>query len=92
MLFKNSSEYEIAYKQGRFIIKIPFSEGNDNAHGVGVLIDYEFNKIYELIFKRGALVEKILHLNRKNNEDVFKHNTIAKLMGLKHEQAFALTF
>jgi hypothetical protein len=33
-----------------------------------------------------------LHLNRKNNEDAFKRSSITKLFGLKHEQAFSLTF
>ena len=57
-----------------------------------MLIDYESQKIYELIFKKGALVNKILHLDKRNNDEVFKRNSIARIVGLKHEQAFDLTF
>ena len=49
-------------------MKIPFFDNSHQAHGVGVLIDYGQMKIYELVFKRGSLAEKILHLNRENND------------------------
>jgi hypothetical protein len=80
------------YKVGKIVIKIPFAEDSENAHGVGMLIDYESLKIYELVFRKGVLIDKILHLNRRDNEDAFKHNTLAKIIGLKHEQALDLTF
>jgi hypothetical protein len=73
-------------------MKIPFFDNSHQAHGVGVLIDYGQMKIYELVFKRGSLVEKILHLNRENNDDVFRKNVLNKVIGIKHEQAFDLTF
>lgn len=57
-----------------------------------MLIDYEAEKIYRLSFRKGVLTDKILHLDRRHNEDAFKRNSIAKLLGLKHEEAFSLTF
>jgi len=46
VLIKSSSEYEIAYKVGRTIIRIPFNDNLHVANGVGVLIDYDQQKIY----------------------------------------------
>lgn len=69
-----------------------FVEGCESAHGPGVLIDYEALKIYRLSFRKGVLTDKVLHLDRRHNEDAFKRNSISKLMGLKHEEAFSLTF
>lgn len=40
VLFKSASEYEIVYKTGKSIIKIPFAENSERANGLGVLIDY----------------------------------------------------
>ncbi len=74
----------MAYKQGRYIITIPFCDSSYKAHGVGVLIDYINFKIYRLVFKRGALVEKIMHLDNRDNDDVFSKNTTTKIIGVKH--------
>ena len=59
---------------------------------MGVLIDFVDAKIFRLVFKRGVLVEKILHLNKRDNEDLFKRSTATKIIGVKHEQAFNLNF
>lgn len=48
--------------------------------------------MFKLIIKKGILIEKILILNREMNEAVFKSNIITKIIGVKHEQAFQLTF
>lgn len=80
------------YKVARVIIKIPFDDANHVAHGVGILIDYEYLKIYQLIFKKGKLIEKNLGLDKKDNDDVFNKGSIKKVIGLKHEQAFEFKF
>ena len=74
----------MAYKQGKYIVTIPFSDSTFKAHGVGVLVDYVDFKIYRLVFKRGTLVEKILHLDKRDNEDVFSKNTATKIIGVMH--------
>ena len=92
VLFISSTHYEIAYKVGRVILKVPFADASHRAHGNGVLIDYEQRQIYELVFRGGSLVGKILHLDRKDGDDVFSKNVITRVIGMKHEQAFDLTF
>jgi hypothetical protein len=44
--FKNNIEYDIAYKVGKYIIKIPFSDSSHTANGAGFLIDYENTKMF----------------------------------------------
>ena len=92
MLYLNPNEFEIAYKQGNYIILLPFNDGTMKTNGSGVLIDYHDHKIYKLTYKKGTLVNKILHLNKKDNEDVFGKNTATKIIGVEHQQAFELTF
>ena len=67
---------------------IPFNDGTMKANGPGILIDYFNHRIYRLIYKKGVLHDKILHLDRKDNEDVFDKGVHTKILGVKHEQAF----
>ena len=67
MLHLNPNEFEIAYKQGNYIILTPFNDGSMKSNGTGVLIDYHTHKIYKLTYKKGVLVNKILHLNKIDN-------------------------
>jgi hypothetical protein len=73
---------------GKYIIKLQFNDNQHVAHGPGFLIDYEHHKLYQLIYRRGKLIEKILHLDRQDNDDAFSQNNLTKLIGVKHEQSF----
>lgn len=92
MVYSSPYEFDIAYKQGHYILTIPFVDNCFLSHGAGILIDYLNHKIYRLTFKKGVLVQKILHLDKQDNEDAFARNTITRIIGVKHEQAFSLTF
>lgn len=92
ILFRNSLDYDIAYKVDKYIIKIPFTDTTHRANGPACLIDYQHSKLYHLLFQDGAIVEKVLQIDRRDNEDVFRKNTITRSVGVKHEQAFELTF
>lgn len=82
----------MGYKQSHYIIVIPFTDGEMKAHGSGTLIDYLNHKIYRLTYKKGVLANKILHLDKEDNHDVFTDNKATKMIGFKHEQAFSLNF
>ena len=71
---------------------IPFNDGSMKASGPGILIDYYNHRIYRITYKKGALIHKILHLDKKDNDDVFYKGLPTKVLGVKHEQAFELTF
>lgn len=55
MVFSSPHEFDIAYKQGHYILTIPFVDNSFKAHGSGILIDYLNRKIYRLTFKKGNL-------------------------------------
>lgn len=55
LLYCNSQELEVAYKQGHCILLVPFTDNSFKAHGTGLLIDYDHHKIYRLTYKRGAI-------------------------------------
>jgi hypothetical protein len=48
--FTNNTSYDIAYKTGKHIIKIPFEANSHKANGTGFLLDYENTRIFELVF------------------------------------------
>lgn len=90
--YSSPYEFEISYKASNYIINIPFADGNEQPHGSGILIDYLNHRIYQLQYKKGVLVSKILHLDMKDNVEAFNTNNITKIVGVKHESAFSLTF
>ena len=53
-----------------------------------MLIDYYDHRIFRLVFKRGVLAEKILYLDKRDNDDVFNSSNASRIIGVKHEQAF----
>ena len=84
ILYLSMSEFQIAYKQGNYIIMVSFNDGSMRANGGGVLIDYCNHRIYRLGYKKGKLYEKVLHLDKQDNDDVFNRGHPTKVLGIKH--------
>ena len=84
ILYLSPSEFQIAYKQSHYIILIPFNDGSHKANGPGILLDYYNHRIFRLHYKKGVLCDKILHLDKKDNEDVFSRGKTTKIIGVKH--------
>jgi hypothetical protein len=81
----------MVYKINKNIIKI-FFDSNNHPQGLGYLIDYERKKIYTLTYKNGELKNKSLYLDEQDYDEVFGNSSISKLIGKKHEEAFAFCF
>lgn len=72
----------MVYKFSKTLLKLVLK--GSQPHGDGMLIDYQYKKLYSLVYKKGKLKHKTLILSKIDNEDVFQKNKLKRLIGAKH--------